>query len=608
MDGNAQPANERGETGVYDAIIIGAGHNGLVCANYLAKAGKRVLVLERRHVLGGAAVTEEIAPGFRASIFSYLMSLLHPRIIADFELNKHGLEVLPCSDMVSPLAGDDYVLFSDNTAKTQASFAKFSAKDAAIYPEFNRYLQESAQIVRKLLWETPIDPTKRDWRTFRDGASILWKYRKVGRKAYRIVDMMTMSAYDFLREWFEDDRVMAVLAYYASIGTFAGPKTPGSAYVIMHHIMGEHDGAGGWGFIKGGMGAITQALAAYGRGIGVQHLTGAEIKEVRIAGGRATSVVTSNGETYRGKVIASNVDAKSLYLGMVGENLLPEELAREIRNYRTFSTALVLSEAFFRSRIELAIEQFRSKAPNVFANQLKIILETIAANKLISALQTNVNMAYVSYVFSPEYSIQATALIYRGENGSDCDCAIDLHCRIRASFDQNFGEASQLGYDNLETLPGISAGCLPVSSILVSTLECFYNQTCVNGVISHFPTNEEFTAMSLDVPSRFRPDSSVQAIIDRLMVENWTTAIYYDKYYAQCAPTTCTYPQSQRHGFLIVLTRLISLLSGLVLVLGLSIPKLVQFIGEWWRRRAAHERRPQITRKEYLRAFSLLID
>jgi len=330
---------------VYDAIVIGAGHNGLVCANYLARAGQKVLVLERRGVLGGAAVTEEIAPGFRASIFSYLMSLLHPRIIRDFELKKHGLQVLPCSDMISPVSSDDYIVFSDDIAKTQASFAKFSKKDAAIYPEFDRYLQETAQIVRQLLWDTPVDPTRHDWKTFRDGASLLWKHRRIGRKAYRIIDMLTMSAYDFLREWFEDDRVMAVLAYYASIGTFAGPKTPGSAYVIMHHIMGEHEGAGGWGFIKGGMGAVTQALAAYGRTAGVEYVTGANIKEVRIAGERATAVVTAKGDTYRGKVIAANVNAKALYLDMIGETRLPEEVAREIRGYRTFSTAFKMNIA-----------------------------------------------------------------------------------------------------------------------------------------------------------------------------------------------------------------------------------------------------------------------
>lgn len=329
----------------YDAIIIGAGHNGLVCANYLAKAGQKVLVLERRDVVGGAAVTEEIAPGFRASIFSYLMSLLHPRIIRELELKKHGLEVLPCSDMVSPLGGEDYILFSDNIAKSQASFAKFSKHDAEIYPEFDRYLNEAANIVRKLLWETPVDPTKRDWRTFKDGASLLWRHRKIGRKMYRIVDMLTMSAYDFLREWFDDERVMAVLAYYASIGTFAGPKSPGSAYVIMHHIMGEHEGAGGWGFIKGGMGSITQALASSAREKGVDIVTGAPIKEVRVQGGRATAVLTTTGETYAAKTIISNASAKILYLDLVGEKHLPEEVVREIRGYRTFSTAFKMNIA-----------------------------------------------------------------------------------------------------------------------------------------------------------------------------------------------------------------------------------------------------------------------
>ena len=340
------PASEDATVGrSYDAIIIGAGHNGLVCANYLARAGLQVLVLERRGVVGGAAVTEEIAPGFRASIFSYLMSLLHPRIIREFDLPRHGLEVLPCSDMVSPLAGDDYILFSESIEKTQASFAKFSKHDAQIYPEFDRYLNEAADIVRKLLWETPVDPTKRDWRTFKDGASLLWRYRKIGRKMYRIADMLTMSAYDFLREWFEDDRVMAVLAYYASIGTFAGPKTPGSAYVIMHHIMGEHEGAGGWGFIKGGMGAITQALAASAREKGVDIVTGADIKEVRIQGGEATAVVTAAGETYTAKTIISNASAKILYLDLVGEKNLPAEVVREIKGYRTFSTAFKMNIA-----------------------------------------------------------------------------------------------------------------------------------------------------------------------------------------------------------------------------------------------------------------------
>jgi phytoene dehydrogenase-like protein len=287
------------------------------------------------------------------------MSLLHPIIIRDFDMKGHGLEVLPCSDMISPLGRDDYIQFSSDMAKTQASFAKFSKHDAEIYPAFDRYLNEAADIVRRLLWETPIDPSRRDWKTFRAGASLLWRYRKVGRKMYRIVDLLTMSAYDFLREWFEDERVMAVLAYYASIGTFAGPKTPGSAYVIMHHVMGEHEGAGGWGFIKGGMGSITQALAAYGRLNGVDIVTGAEIAEVRIRAGRAVGVTTRKGETFTAKTIASNASAKALYLDMLPKGSVPEEVMREVRGFRTFSTAFKMNIACERPPQYAVLEKVR---------------------------------------------------------------------------------------------------------------------------------------------------------------------------------------------------------------------------------------------------------
>jgi phytoene dehydrogenase-like protein len=204
-------------------------------------------VLERREVIGGAAVTEEVVPGFRFSVFSYLMSLLHPKVIDDLDLRAHRFAVLPASDMFSPLPNGDHILFADSIAKTQASFSRFSKKDANIYPEFDRYLMDSANIVRKLLLETPPDPSCRDWRAFRGSAKFLWKYRKIGGKFFRLIDLMTMSADAYLSEWFEDTHVKATLAYYSGIGTFAGPKTPGSAYVIMHHVMGEHAGAGGWG-------------------------------------------------------------------------------------------------------------------------------------------------------------------------------------------------------------------------------------------------------------------------------------------------------------------------------------------------------------------------
>ena len=257
----------------HDVVIIGGGHNGLICGAYLARAGLRVVVVEQHDVVGGAAVTQEFHPGFRASTFSYLMSLLHPKIMADLQLRQHGLEVLPCSDMFSPLDGDDYIVYSDDVERTQASFARFSPRDAAVYPEFSRYLYEAADVIRSLLFETPPDPSRRDWETFKQMGSILWKHRKIGGQFFQVYDILTMSADDYLNRWFEDARIRAVLAYYASIGTFAGPKTPGSAYVIMHHIMGEHEGAGGWGFIRGGMGKITEAIAANGKANGLEIVT-----------------------------------------------------------------------------------------------------------------------------------------------------------------------------------------------------------------------------------------------------------------------------------------------------------------------------------------------
>ncbi len=340
-----------------DAIIIGAGHNGLVCAAYLARHGLKTQVLERRSVIGGAAVTQEIAPGYRASTFSYLMSLLHPRIQNELNLARHGLKIMPCSDMLAPLEGDDYIVFSDDVVRTQRSFARFNAADAAIYPEFDRFLNENARLFRRLLWETPFDPAGRDWKTFRQASGFLYRNWRVGRQIFRVLDMLSMSAYDFLSEWFKDERIKAVLAYYASIGTFAGPKTPGSAYVIMHHVMGENAGAGGWGFVQGGMGSITQSIAAAARELGVEIQTNSAIAEVRVSEGRVTGVTTKDGRTYNAPRVISNVDAKTLYLQMVGRRQLPAELVREIETFRTFSTAFKMNIACERPPQYVCLER-----------------------------------------------------------------------------------------------------------------------------------------------------------------------------------------------------------------------------------------------------------
>lgn len=329
----------------YDAVIVGGGHNGLVCGTYLAKAGLRTLLLERNPVVGGAALSEEVVPGFRFSVFSYLMSLLHPKVIRELELRRHGFSVLPASDMFCPLPNGDHLIFSDDIARTQASFARFSEKDAAAYPEFDRYLMDSARIVRRLLLETPPDPSCRNWNAFKRSAAFLWKYRRVRGKLYRIVDLLTMSADDYLSEWFEDTHVKAALAYYAGIGTFAGPRTPGSAYVIMHHVMGEHAGAGGWGFVPGGMGTITQAIAAAGRDAGLDIRTDAEVVGIDTAQGRVTGVALANGTRVAAPVVASNVSAKLTFLRFLPDGVLPDDFVRDLRAYRTFSTAFKINIA-----------------------------------------------------------------------------------------------------------------------------------------------------------------------------------------------------------------------------------------------------------------------
>jgi len=187
----------------YDVIIIGGGHNGLTCGAYLARAGKKVLVLERRHLTGGMVVTEEFTPGFRASTFSYVMSLLHPKVIQDLELRDLGLTVLPATDMFCPVDRDDFLVFSGDVDKTAQQFGRFSKHDGEIYPQFDVWLNEAADIVRKLLLDTPVDPTRRDLKGMRETFSLLWKYRKIGKRFYRLVDLMTMSADDFLSRWFD---------------------------------------------------------------------------------------------------------------------------------------------------------------------------------------------------------------------------------------------------------------------------------------------------------------------------------------------------------------------------------------------------------------------
>src|SRR5213083_2091096 len=256
----------------YDAIVIGGGHNGLTAAAYLAKAGKRVLVLERRHVLGGAAVTEEVFPGFKFSVCSYVVSLLRPEIIRDLDLPRHGLEILPLDGTFTPMPNGDYLWRVNDHGKTHREIARHSKLDAEAYDEFGKAMQAMCRFVKPILGMVPPDPATLNPRE-------LMKLLFIGRRfqgltsddKYNQVQLMTMSAVDFLDQWFETDVLKATMSASGIIGTFLGVRSPGTAYVLLHHYMGEIDGAfRSWGFARGGTGAISNAIADAAREAGVR--------------------------------------------------------------------------------------------------------------------------------------------------------------------------------------------------------------------------------------------------------------------------------------------------------------------------------------------------
>src|SRR6195256_2152904 len=294
----------------YDVIVIGGGHNGLVNAAYLAQAGKRVLVLERRYVLGGAAVTEEIFPGFKYSVASYVVSLLRPEIIRDFDLPRHGLEILPLDGTFTPMPSGDYLWRVNDHAKTRREIARHSKLDAEAYDEYGKAMVEMARFVKPILNMTPPDPMSRDPREL---MKLLFLGRRFQRLAdvdrYNQVQLMTMSAADFLDQWFETDVLKATMAASGIIGTFLGVRSPGTAYVLLHHYMGEIDGAfRSWGFARGGTGAISNAIAAAARELGVEIRTQAPVDKILVKNGRTIGVALKSGEEISAGVVSSSVD------------------------------------------------------------------------------------------------------------------------------------------------------------------------------------------------------------------------------------------------------------------------------------------------------------
>jgi phytoene dehydrogenase-like protein len=336
-----------------DAVIIGGGHNGLVCAAYLAGTGLKVVVLERRGVVGGAAVTEEFHPGFRNSVASYTVSLLNPKIIRDLDLASNGLRIVErkLSNFL-PAADGRYLLLGDG--KTHSEVAKFSPKDAARLDEYAGSLNRVADVLRGLVLETPPNVVEGGWRTalpelLRAGRTgkMLAKLPMAARRD--VLALFASSAGDFLDGWFESDPIKAVYGFDGIVGTYASPYTPGTAYVLLHHVFGEVNGRKGvWGHAIGGMGAITQAMAKTAAKRGVDIRVNAVVREVIVEKGTAIGVVTDTGETIRAKAVVSNLNPKLLYQQLIDEAVLPVDFRTRIGQWRcgsgTFRINVALSE------------------------------------------------------------------------------------------------------------------------------------------------------------------------------------------------------------------------------------------------------------------------
>ena len=320
----------------YDAIVIGGGHNGLTAAAYLAKAGRKALVLERRHVLGGAAVTEEIYPGFKYTVCSYVVSLLRPEVIRELNLPRHGLHIIPLDSAFVPMENGDYLAFWPDPASTREEIKRHSALDADTYPEFSQVMYDMAFAVKPIQGMVPPDPIAPGLDGMRTLLDLARHAQSLGpKKFYQLSKLMTMSASDYLDEWFETDVLKAVTAINGIIGTMLGPRSPGTAYVLLHHYMGELDGAfTSWGFQRGGTGGVSEAIASAARSFGAETRCNAPVAEVIVKNDRAIGVALESGEEIYAEVIVSGCDPKVTFLKLLDPRYLPSDFVESIRNFK----------------------------------------------------------------------------------------------------------------------------------------------------------------------------------------------------------------------------------------------------------------------------------
>ncbi len=326
----------------YDAVIIGGGHNGLISAAYLARAGLKTVVLERRHVLGGAAVTEEIVPGFRFSVASYVVSLLRPEVIRELQLPKFGLDILPLDGTFTPLRpgegpkGGDYLWRVNDHGRTVRELRRWSTSDAEAYEEYGQLMVEMARFIKPILGIVPADPTDIDPRPLLPLAGLARAFAQLPERQQAVfVQLMTMSAADFLDQWFETDPLKATMSASGIIGTYQGIRSPGTAYVLLHHYMGEIDGAfRAWGIPKGGTGGVSYAIARSAQALGAEIRTEAPVARILVRSGRATGVVLESGEEIEASAVLSSADAKVTFLDLLPGGTLEPEFEQEVRRFK----------------------------------------------------------------------------------------------------------------------------------------------------------------------------------------------------------------------------------------------------------------------------------
>ena len=331
----------------YDVIVVGGGHNGLVTAAYLAGAGRRVLVLERREVVGGACVTEEIFPGFKVSTAAYVTSLFRPEIVRDLRLADYGYHVLPREpSSFTPFPDGRSLTMGPDRALTLTEIAKFSTRDAERYPDYETMLERVADLVEPTLTIRAPDLVRPGLSDLRTLLALGRGFRRLGGRAAEAVDILVGAARPILDRWFESEQLKATLSTDAIIGAMASPSMPGTAYVLFHHVMGETNGQRGvWGYVRGGMGGLTQALAAAARVRGADIRCGEEVARILVRDGRVTGVALASGDEFQAPVVASNADARVTFTRLLDPRLLPGEFVEAVNRIGYESASLKINVA-----------------------------------------------------------------------------------------------------------------------------------------------------------------------------------------------------------------------------------------------------------------------